>query len=477
MKDIIIIGGGVIGCAIARELSRYRVNITLLERRGDVSQGTTKANSGIVHAGFDAKPNTVKAKFNMLGNAMFDDIAKQLDFPFKRNGALVLCFDKEEIGVLKELYERGVANGVSGLELLDGDKARELEPYINDKVVGALYAKTSGIVSPYEMCIAYAENASVNGCEFLFNKEVCNISKEKNRWKVSAMDGSSYLADVVINCAGVYADEINNMVCDEKIKIVARKGEYMLYDKSCGYLASRTIFQMPSKMGKGILVAPTTHGNIITGPTAKDVDDKEALYTTYEGLKEVYEKAVVSVPSLNKRFVITQFSGLRAHSVDGDFIIGESAQKGFYNVAGIESPGLTSAPAIGVYVAKDVADKLSLVEKEGFIATRKGVPRFATMSDEEREELIKINPLYGKVICKCETVTEGEIVDAINRPIGAKDVGGVKFRTRAGMGKCQSGFCMERVMDILERELGIAFEEVEKSSGGKIVVGKTKGRK
>ena len=476
MKDIIIIGCGIIGCAVARELSRYQCNITLLDRRGDVSQGTTKANSGIVHAGYDAKPNTLKAKFNLLGNAMFDELAKQLDFPFKRNGAMVLCFDKEELGGLKELYDRGLANGVEGLEIIDGDKARELEPYISDKVVGALYAKTSGIVSPYEMCIAYAENAAINGCEFILNKEVNDIKKEQGKWKVCASDGSKYFADVVINCAGVYADYINNMVCDEKIKIIARKGEYMLYDKSCGYLAERTIFQMPSKMGKGILVSPTTHGNIITGPTAKDVEDKEALYTTYDGLKEVYDKSIISVPSLNKKFVITQFSGLRAHSVDGDFIIGESSQKGFYNVAGIESPGLTSAPAIGVHVAKEIKDMLSLEKKENFIATRKGIPRFAIMSDEERAEIIKTNPLYGKVICKCETVTEGEILDAIHRPIGAHDVGGVKFRTRAGMGKCQSGYCMEKVMDILERELGITFEEVEKSAGSKIVLGKTKSK-
>ena len=476
MKDIIIIGCGIIGCAVARELSRYQCNITLLDRRGDVSQGTTKANSGIVHAGYDAKPNTLKAKFNLLGNAMFDELAKQLDFPFKRNGAMVLCFDKEELGGLKELYDRGVANGVEGLEIIDGDKARELEPYISDKVVGALYAKTSGIVSPYEMCIAYAENAAINGCEFILNKEVNDIKKEQGKWKVCASDGSKYFADVVINCAGVYADYINNMVCDEKIKIIARKGEYMLYDKSCGYLAERTIFQMPSKMGKGILVSPTTHGNIITGPTAKDVEDKEALYTTYDGLKEVYGKSIISVPSLNKKFVITQFSGLRAHSVDGDFIIGESSQKGFYNVAGIESPGLTSAPAIGVHVAKEIKDMLSLEKKENFIATRKGIPRFAIMSDEERAEIIKTNPLYGKVICKCETVTEGEILDAIHRPVGAHDVGGVKFRTRAGMGKCQSGYCMEKVMDILERELGITFEEVEKSAGSKIVLGKTKSK-
>lgn len=474
MKDVIVIGGGIIGCAIAREISRYNVKIKLLEKCNDVSCGTTKANSGIVHAGFDAKPNTLKAKFNLLGNAMFDELAKQLDFPFKRNGALVLCFNKDEAKGLKELYDRGVANGVDGLELIDGDKARQLEPNISDKTVGALYAKTSGIVSPYEMCIAYAENAAVNGCEFLFGKKVSAIAKEDGKWKVSAKDGSYYFADVVVNCAGVHADDINNMVCEEKLKIVARKGEYMLYDKSYANLASKTIFQMPSKMGKGILVAPTTHGNIITGPTANDVDDKESLYTTYEGLKEVYSKSLFSVPSLNKRFVITQFSGLRAHSEKGDFIIGESSQKGFYNVAGIESPGLTSAPAIGVYVAEEIANMLSLDKKNDFVATRKGIPHFATMSDEDRAQLIKTNPLYGKVVCKCEVVTEGEIVDAIRRPVGAKDVDGVKLRTRAGMGKCQSGFCMEKVMEILARERKISFDEVEKCGGGKIVIGKAK---
>ncbi|MDE7209301.1 MAG: NAD(P)/FAD-dependent oxidoreductase [Clostridia bacterium] len=477
MKDVIIIGGGIIGCAVARELSRYQVKITLLEKCGDVSLGTTKANSGIVHAGFDAKPNTLKAKFNLLGNAMFDDLAKQLDFPFKRNGAFVLCFDKDELDGLKQLYDRGVANGVEGLELLSGDEARQLEPHISDKVAGALYAKTSGIVSPYEMCIAYAENASVNGCEFLFNKEVCDISKDKDKWKVKTSGGCEFFADVVVNCAGVHADDINNMVCKEKMKIVARKGEYMLYDKSCGNIASRTIFQMPSKMGKGILVAPTTHGNLITGPTAIDVDDKDGLSTTYDGLGEVYTKSLISVPSLNKKFVITQFSGLRAHSEGGDFIIGESCQKGFYNVAGIESPGLTSAPAIGLHVADEVAGMLSLNKKDDFVATRKGIPHFATMTDEERAQLIKSNPLYGKIVCKCEVVTEGEIVDSINRPIGAKDVDGVKLRTRAGMGKCQSGFCMEKVMEIIARERGVAFDEVEKCDGGKIVFGKVKGGK
>lgn len=474
MKDIIVIGGGIVGCSVARELSRYNARITVLEKFNDVSCGTTKANSGIVHAGFDAKPDTLKAKFNILGNAMFDDLAKELDFPFVRNGALVLCFDKEDFPRLGELYNRGLANGVEGLKVLTKEEVFEMEPYVSKEVVGALYAKTSGIVSPYEMAIAYAENAAVNGCEFNFGKRVVSICESDGRWTVECQSGEKYSADMVVNCAGVYADDINNRVCDKKINIVPRKGEYMLYDKSCGYLATRTIFQMPSKMGKGILVSPTTHGNIITGPTANDVDDKDNLYTTYEGLSEVYEKSLKSVPSLNKRFVITQFSGIRAHSVDGDFIIGESDKKGFYNVAGIESPGLTSAPAIAVHVAEDIAGKLNLERKRDFNPVRKGIPHFAIMADSDRAKLIEQNHLYGKVICRCEVVTEGEIVDSINRPVGARDVDGVKRRTRAGMGRCQSGFCLEKVMEILARELGVDFETVVKHEKGNIVIGKAK---
>lgn len=474
MKDIIVIGGGIVGCSVARELSRYNARITVLEKFNDVSCGTTKANSGIVHAGFDAKPDTLKAKFNILGNAMFDDLAKELDFPFVRNGALVLCFDKEDFLRLGELYNRGLDNGVEGLKVLTKEEVFEMEPYVSKEVVGALYAKTSGIVSPYEMAIAYAENAAVNGCEFNFGKRVVSICESDGRWTVECQSGEKYSADMVVNCAGVYADDINNRVCDKKINIVPRKGEYMLYDKSCGYLATRTIFQMPSKMGKGILVSPTTHGNIITGPTANDVDDKDNLYTTYEGLSEVYEKSLKSVPSLNKRFVITQFSGIRAHSVDGDFIIGESDKKGFYNVAGIESPGLTSAPAIAVHVAEDIAGKLNLERKRDFNPVRKGIPHFAIMADSDRAKLIEQNHLYGKVICRCEVVTEGEIVDSINRPVGARDVDGVKRRTRAGMGRCQSGFCLEKVMEILARELGVDFETVVKHEKGNIVIGKAK---
>ena len=475
MRKIVIIGAGVVGCSIARELSRYEAEITVIEKHSDVACGTSKANSGIVHAGFDAKPNTLKAKFNVLGNPMFDKLSKELDFPFRRVGAMVLCFSEEDYPQLTELYQKGLANGVSDLEVLPGDKAREIDPYISKDVVAVLHAPTSGIVGPYEMTIAFAENAATNGVNFVFNQEVSNVVKNGDAWKVSTKDGTSYDADMVINCAGVYSDAINNMVCDKKIEIVARKGEYMLLDKTCGYYASETLFQLPTKMGKGILVTPTTHGNILLGPTATDIEDKNNVATTVDGLNNVFGFATKSVPTLNKRMVITQFSGLRAHNVEGDFVIGESEKKGFYNCAGIESPGLTSAPAIADYVAKDVASLLDLVPNTRFIATRKAIPEFSTMTDEERAQIIKENPLYGNIVCRCEVVTEGEIVEAIHRPVGAKDFDGVKRRTRAGMGRCQSGFCKSRVMEILSRELNKPLEEITQfGEGSYIVEGKVK---
>ena len=474
MKRIIIIGAGVIGCSIARELSRYDASVLVLESNNDVACGTSKANSGIVHAGFDAKPGTLKAKFNILGNPMFDRLSKELDFPFKRIGAMVLCFDEQDFPALTALYQKGVKNGVEGLEVLMGDKVREIEPYVSDKVVAALVAPTSGIVGPYEMTIAYAENAYTNGVSFEFNKKVTSI-KQSGEWIVECEDGSSYSADLVINCAGVFADEINNMVCDDKIKIVARKGEYMLLDKTTGYIAGKTLFQLPTAMGKGILVSPTTHGNILLGPTALDVEDKLSTSTTVDGLNDAFSKACQSVPSLNKRMVITQFSGLRAHNVEGDFVIGMSAKQGFYNVAGIESPGLTSAPAIAVHVAKEAAEYLELGVNADFNPIRKGIKQFATMSDDEREKAIAENPLYGKVVCRCEVVTEGEIVDSINRPLGAKDLDGVKRRTRAGMGRCQSGFCTSRIMEILARETGVDMQDVTKfGKGSNLLIGRVK---
>jgi len=475
MKDVLIIGGGVVGCAVARELSRYEVDAAVLEKGNDVAVGTSKANSGIVHAGFDAYVGSQKAKYNVAGNAMFDRLAKELDFPFRRNGSLVLCFDESEKDGLAALYEKGQKNGVPEIELLSAEEVRKLEPYVSENVVGALYAKTGGIVSPYEMNIAYAENAYVNGVEFLFEHAVTNIEKIDGGFEVTCANGAKLQAKAVVNCAGVYADEINNMVCEEKLHITARKGDYMLLDKTCGYLADRTLFQLPTKMGKGVLVTPTTHGNILIGPTAKDVGDKSDVATTADELNEAFAKASLTVPTLSRRNVITQFSGLRAHEDGNDFVVGESSVKGFYNCAGIESPGLTSAPAIGVEIAERIASALKLQKNAKFNPVRKGIPQFSKLSAAERQKLIDADPLYGKIVCRCEVVTEGEIVNAIRRPLGAKDLDGVKRRTRQGMGRCQAGFCTPRTMEILARELGCDMKDITKcGKGSNVVLGRTK---
>lgn len=477
MKDVIIIGAGVIGCGIARELSKFQADILVLEKGNDVSVGTSKANSGIVHGGYDAKPNTLKAKYNVLGNAMFDDLSKELDFPFKRNGSMVLCFDEAQMDGLSELYNRGITNGVKNLKIIKGNaEIKKLEPYVCDEAVGALLVPTGGIVSPYEMTVAYAENASVNGAEFRFLSEVTSVKQDGEIFTVTCADGYSEKAKIVINAAGVHADVINNMIGDKKLNIIARKGDYVLMDKTCGYIASHTLFQLPTKMGKGILVSPTTHGNILVGPTATDVDDKDDVNTTAAELNEAFAKATLTIPSLARRNIITQFSGLRAHLDSDDFIIGEREDvKNFFNVAGIESPGLSCAPAIAADVANQVAQKLGLGKKPHFQNVRKGIPHFATMSNTEREKLIDQNPLYGKIVCRCEVVTEGEIVDSIRRPCGAKDLDGVKRRTRAGMGRCQAGFCTPRIMEILARELGCDMQDVTKRGGtSNVVIGKTK---
>lgn len=477
MKDVIIIGGGVVGCSVARELSRYDADILLLERGNDVSVGTSKANSGIVHGGYDAKPGTLKAKFNVAGNAMFDALARELDFPFKRNGSMVLCFDKADIGKLLELKEQGVKNGVQGLYVLEGYEAvKAMEPYVSENVVAALVVPNGGIVSPYEMTIAYAENAATNGVEFRFGSKVTAIDRIDGGLQVTCADGFTAQAKYVVNAAGVYADVINNMISPDKMHITARKGDYELLDKTCGYMASHTLFQMPTKMGKGVLVTPTCHGNILVGPTATDVTDKDDVATTPEELASAFDRALLTMPSLNRRNIITQFSGLRAHLDTDDFVIGESAAvKGLYNVAGIESPGLSSAPAIAVHVAEEIAQKLSLGKNANFVAERKGIPHFATLSDEDRQKLVAENPLYGRIVCRCETVTEGEIVEAIRRKPGAVDMDGVKRRTRQGMGRCQAGFCTPRVMEILSRELGVPMTEVTKRGGNsQFVIGRTK---
>lgn len=472
MYDVIIIGGGVSGSASARELSRYKVNACVLEKEDDVCCGTSKANSAIVHAGYDAANGSLMAKLNVRGNEMMEALSKELDFPFKRNGSLVICRAEEDMPNLQALYERGVKNGVKDLRIISKEEVKELEPNITDEVVAALYAPTGGIVCPFNMNIAFAENANVNGVEFKFNTEVQNIKKADDHFEIETNNGV-YETKYVVNAAGVYADKFHNMVSEKKIHITPRRGDYCLLDKTAGGHVSKTIFALPGKYGKGILVTPTVHGNLLLGPTAIDIEDKEGINTTAAGLDEVITKAGQNVKDIPMRQVITSFAGLRAHEDGHEFIIEELEDcKGFIDCAGIESPGLTSAPAIGEMVAGILKDLMGLEEKEDFIATRKGVLNPEHLSKEERVELIKNNPAYGNIICRCEMITEGEIIDAIKRPLGARSLDAVKRRTRAGMGRCQSGFCSPRTMEILSRELGVPMSEITKTGGdSKIIVG------
>lgn len=470
MYDVAVIGAGVTGCAIARELSKYQLDIVVIEKAYDVCEGTSKANSGIVHAGYDAEPGTLKAKLNVEGSRRMKALSEELDFHYENNGSLVLMFDEEDRPSLQKLYDKGIANGVSGLQILTPEQVHEIEPHVTENLAAALYAPTAGIVCPFGLTVALAENAYDNGVTFEFGQEVFKIEKEElsNLFSIWTTD-HKYEARVVINAAGVYADAIHEMVTGsipEELKIVARRGQYMLMDKTEGHLVKSTIFQLPTKMGKGILVTPTVHGNLLVGPTAEDIEDKEGTNTTSEGLEGVVEKGSVSVPALSPRKVITSFSGLRAHSAGNDFYIKNCEEvPGFIDVGGIESPGLSCAPVIGEYVVELVKETLKMNPNPGFKPGRKGVPNMALASKEEREALIAQDPLYAKVVCRCELVTEGEIVNAIRRSLGAKSLDGIKRRTRAGMGRCQAGFCSPKTVEILARELGVSPEEVTKFGG------------
>ena len=470
MYDVLIIGGGVTGSAIARELSRYDLKTALFEKGEDVCSGTSKANSGIAHAGFDAAPGSLKAKMNIRGSQMMEELSRKLDFPYKRNGSLVLCFDEKDRPRLGKLLQQGKENGVEGLEILEKKELLALEPALSEEVVCALHAPTGGIVCPFKLTIALAENAAVNGVEFHLNEGVKRVQPGTVEGYTVETGKGTYETRIVVNAAGLYGDEIHNQVSGEKLHITPRKGEYCLMDKKIGQLVSHTIFQMPTAMGKGVLVTPTVHGNLMVGPTATDISDKEGVDTTAEGLDEVLKKAALSVKSLPRGVTITSFAGLRAHEDHDDFILGEVKDApGFFDAVGIESPGLTSAPAIGEWMAEKIVEKLrktqKVDEKKDFQETRKDIPNIASMDQAEAAALIAENPAYGTIICRCEKVTEGEIIDAIRRPLGARSLDGIKRRTRAGMGRCQAGFCSTKVMDILARELGIPLEEVTKAGG------------
>ena len=473
MYDVAIIGAGVIGAMCARTLAKYDVKVCLIEKENDVATGATRANSAIVHAGFDAKEGSLKAKFNVRGSEMMEQVCRELGVKYKNNGSLVIGFNAEDRQTLEELLARGNANGVKGLYIAEKEELAKLEPNLSETVECALVAPTGAIVCPYELTIAAVGNAMDNGADLERNFEVSAIEKTENGYKIFAGE-KAIEARFVINAAGLYSDKIAKMIGDTSFDVHPRKGEYILMDKACGSMLKNTIFRVPSKMGKGILVSPTVDGNLLAGPTSVDMEDKENTATSAEGFDKIIKEACENVKEMPFRRTITSFCGLRAVGSTGDFII--KAENGFVTLGGIESPGLTSAPAIGVYATELLAEQgLELKEKENYNPIREAMHHFREASMEEKNEIIKKDKSYGKIVCRCEGVTEGEILAAIRQNPKALDLDGVKRRTRAQMGRCQGGFCSPYIVELLAREHGMAYEQVTKSGRDSYInVGKTK---
>lgn len=464
MYDAAIIGAGVIGGMVARELTKYRLSVCLLEKENDVACGASKANSGIVHGGYDPVPGTLKAKLNVIGVKKLFDAAKKLNVPIKQNGSLVCAFSEDENKIVRKLYERGIKNGVKELKILSGDEARIEEPNLSESVTGALLVPNAGIVCPYELTIAAVGNAMDNGAELCTNFEVTSIEKNEQGFTARSTDNRRINAKYLINCAGCYADKIAEMLGDKFFDIIPRAGEYMLLDKSEGETVTHTIFQIPTAAGKGVLVTPTADGNLLIGPTASQVASPENKETTSSGLDEIVQLAKISVPNLNLRKVITSFSGIRSSEKNGDFIIQASKKiKNLVHVAAVDSPGITCCVAIAEYVT-DILKSIGmeLQSNPDFNGTRENTHFFRQMNDKEKNEYIKTHPEYGRIICRCEHVSEGEICDAVKRNPPAYDIDGIKRRTRSGMGRCQGGFCSPYVTELLAHENDVPMESVTK---------------
>ena len=473
--DTVIIGAGIVGCSVARFLSRFKGDFLVIDKEEDVCCGTSKANSGIVHAGFDAKNGTLMAKFNVLGSKMYPELADELDFKFENNGSLVLCLSDEDRPKLISLYENGLKNGVDGLRIVERDELLSLERNVSDSAVCALYAPTGAIVCPFDATFAMAENAAHNGVEFVFDSKVISIRKEVDLWNIET-DKDFYYSRTVVNAAGCYSDVFHNMVSDKNINITARRGEYFLLDKTSGDHVSHTVFRLPGKMGKGVLITPTVHGNILVGPTAEDIEDRDDVSTTSSGMDKIRAQSSLSIKDIPLNKTITSFAGLRAHEDGHEFIIGEPEDaQGFFDCAGIESPGLSAAPAIGLYIADEIGKKLTLESDPDFDPYRIGIIDPFELPEDRINDLIKIRPDYGRIICRCEQITEGQIRDAVRRVPGARSLDGIKRRVRAGMGRCQGGFCSPQVMEIIADEIGCDISEVtKKGKGSKLIVGENK---
>ncbi|MBE7036723.1 MAG: NAD(P)/FAD-dependent oxidoreductase [Ruminococcaceae bacterium] len=474
MFDVAIIGAGVVGGMIARELSRYQLSVCILDKENDVSMGASRANSAIVHAGFDAKEGSLKARFNVKGATMMPTVCEELGVPYINNGSLVIGFNDEDRKNLNTLLKRGKANGVKELRIVEREELKKMEPNVSNDAICALYAPTGAITCPYELTVAAIGNAMDNGAKLYLNFEVSEIRKTDFGFKIFSKD-NAIESRFVVNAAGVYADNIAGMVGDSSFAIHPRRGEYILLDKECGSIVSHTIFRTPSQKGKGILVSPTVDGNLLTGPTAEDIEDKEDRQVTSSGYNSVLRQAQEDVQGIVFQRTITSFCGLRAVGNTGDFIINVPVS-GFVNVAGIESPGLSASPAIAEYVAELLQNEgLTLKENHDFNPVRKPFNAFRRASLEEKNAMIQKDKAYGKIVCRCERVTEGEILEALRTNPKARDLDGVKRRTRAQMGRCQGGFCMPYIAEMIAKEQGIPFEQVTKRGGRSYVtVGKTK---
>lgn len=475
MFDVAIIGAGVIGASIFRELTKYNLKVIVIEKENDVSMGTSKANSGIVHAGYDPEIGTLMAKYNVKGSEMFEELCENLSVPYKNNGSLIIGFNDEEMKTIMDLYENGNKIGVKGLRILNKEEVLSKEKNLNPNVIGALYAPTGAIVGPFEFTIALIENGVSNGGKIKLQSEVIKIEKDKS-FKITTSNEKVIEAKYIINSAGVYADNIHNLIAKETFEINPIKGQYYVLDKNQGELVKHTIFQCPSKLGKGILVTPTAHGNLLVGPDADDINNKESLCTTIKNLEVIKTTSIKTTDKINFRENIRNFAGLRANSDRDDFIVEEAKDvKGFIDVAGIKSPGLSSAPAIALDVVKLLEKSgLKLEKNKKFNPIRKQ-PWFIGLSEEEKDKIIRKDPKYGRVICRCESITEGEIVEVIKRCFGSITLDGVKRRCRPGMGRCQGSFCGPIVQEIIARELNVNIEEIVlEKNDSYILVGKTK---